>query len=229
MRTIITRLGEFRMSRKDAVGFSVYKAGRQIGHGRSWVQAGNYFAVFHRRTDILAKPAIPRLYGGDFVARFNIDGSEIGDSMSTEEEEREAGAKMLLVQLGGRIESFEEWLRKFPGKAPASVTGEWSQSGNRVILHFIRRGERWGLFAQEQFRMKSTGRCTGARHEDDSILSLRPLPDCTLQVCMEALKLFPKLLEAIELEREAVKARVGEAILDYDRFAEQMGIPIPQD
>ena len=83
MKTVKTRLGTFRLTRKDAVGLSVYKAGRSMRINRQPVEVGDFFPVFHRDADVLSKPPIPRMYGSDFVARFRIDGTEIKEGSTT--------------------------------------------------------------------------------------------------------------------------------------------------
>jgi hypothetical protein len=77
MQTVKTKYGTFRLSRKDAIGLSVYKSGRQMTINRTSIGAGDYFPIFHRTEEALSKPPSLRLYGGDFVGRFRLDGTEI--------------------------------------------------------------------------------------------------------------------------------------------------------
>lgn len=77
MVTITTRFGEFRSTRRNIVGLSIYEASRLIRIGRCTIQPGDYFPSWHRSQHAMNHLPVFRLYGGAFVGRFRLDGSEI--------------------------------------------------------------------------------------------------------------------------------------------------------
>lgn len=76
MNTVTTSLGTFPICRKSAIGLSVYRAGRSFCWQDEWIEPGSLFSVTHVCPKAMSKTPT-MLYGGTFVARFRMDGTEV--------------------------------------------------------------------------------------------------------------------------------------------------------
>jgi len=114
--------------------------------------------------------------------------------------------------LTNRIQMFEHWLNKLPGKVSTGVTIESDESGEEVILSLEKRDSLWLLEVYDY----------NAQHDIRS--SPRLLRDATLSEKVVAVAKFPSLLKRLAEQQRFIAARAAEATTEFDGFAKSIGL-----
>ena len=122
--------------------------------------------------------------------------------------------KQLATQLSHRIDRFETWLNDLPGKVEAEL---WVEPNSLeysdyfgLLLH--RAGKQW-MVSYDRHR----------EGDDPDEREWRPLREASVDAKLRAVNLFPKLLERIVEEQDALVRRLEAAQSDFDVFAAEIG------
>lgn len=117
----------------------------------------------------------------------------------------------LATGLSERIALFERWLGELPGRVDVIV---WANGGvpedvTELGLRFARAGKIWVLY----FGYETPGEDT---------VDWGVLRDAGLDVKIQAVELFPRLLEAIDAKQAQLAKRLEETNRNYDLFASKL-------
>ena len=118
-------------------------------------------------------------------------------------------------ELTKRIQIFEAWLNKLPGKVEATCSECDDPRESRVsfCLDLHRNGKAWALFSYLY------DECM------EEIIGARGLlRDADVETKARALRMFPNLLESSRSYQVRFVERARERASDFDEFAERLGI-----
>ncbi|MDB5318537.1 MAG: hypothetical protein JWN40_168 [Phycisphaerales bacterium] len=123
------------------------------------------------------------------------------------------------AELTKRIEHFQEWLGKVPGRVETDYYGDHPNAKDeedRALMSFVirlnRSGKEWILsYAthDERWSHESSGPFT----------EFKPLVDAPLKTKIAAVKMFPNILAAIEKSQIELVSELDAATSEYDAFA----------
>lgn len=109
------------------------------------------------------------------------------------------------LQLSLRISQFEEWMSKLPGKVEAMYKDVSSRTD--FTLFFRRDGKEWRI-------MVSLNRF----NPPDWI----PLVDSGLNIKMQAIRLFPDLLLAVQSAQDELVNDLQRTVADFDEYVKEL-------
>lgn len=121
-------------------------------------------------------------------------------------------------ELSKRIEKFQEFLGKLPGRVETEFYGShpdattpYEDSQLSLVLRLHREGKSWilsyGSF-HEQFH-----------NDPDESVTFAPLMDAPLRIKIAAVKIFPNMLAAIEKSQDKLVSEIQYAVSQFDIFA----------
>ena len=131
--------------------------------------------------------------------------------------EKSIAVKNAANELSARIQCFEAWLGKLPGRVetycyethPDAVGMDPLELGLR--LH--REGKKWVLsYTNYHPSLEPDG------------IDWTPLSEAPLQLKLAAVEMFPNLLAAIENSQEKLAARINMVCTTFDSFASKVGM-----
>lgn len=116
--------------------------------------------------------------------------------------------------LSERIKKFEKWLAELPGKVAASHGEPHDEDGRETFnVSFDRSGKEWALsfFYFDEEHQRFFG---------ESGL----LRDASVEIKMRAIRMFPKLLDAIYESQKSVVKLADERSAEFDAFVKDLDI-----
>lgn len=141
---------------------------------------------------------------------------------TTDEKENIAEGSTLIREAAGklasRIEHFEKHLNTIPGRVDTECFGHHPDADSpqaealmSLVLKLHRDGKCWVL---------SYGKYTQDINEDpDCPISYARLKDAPLKIKLAAVRMFPKMLEAIKESQRTMAEEINRAVAEYDDFA----------
>ncbi len=132
-------------------------------------------------------------------------------------EEGSRRVNKVATELSQRIEAFEQWLNKLPGRVETTL---WVRDGGEggyetyfgLLLH--RSGKKW---------IVSYGYSDNSGRPDDD-WSWTPLNEASLEIKVKAVGNFPDLLKEIVKAQQSLTRRIEQAQSAFDDFAQAIGI-----
>jgi hypothetical protein len=117
--------------------------------------------------------------------------------------------------LSARIDKFVDYLSKTPGRVEAYAYGDHPDGSDpqfprSLALHFDRAGKGWAL----EYGVYQDG----YNDDPENPVTFKPLAEAPLKFKIAAVKMFPKLLEAIERQQDDVVKEIKEAAEEFDAF-----------
>jgi hypothetical protein len=129
---------------------------------------------------------------------------------------KSADLRVAANELAERIDKFVEYLGKTPGRVEAYAYGEHPdgigdpQFPRELVLYFTREGKGWGL---EYGTYHS-----GFNDDPDNPVELKRLSEAPLKFKLAAVKMFPKLLDAIERQQDNTVKEIKTTAAEFDAF-----------
>lgn len=134
-----------------------------------------------------------------------------------------ANVRTAATALSERIEEFQEYVTRLPGRVEAVVYGDHPDAMSpdehallSLVLRFHREGKAWML-------------SYGTHHEEvnndpDNPVKYQPLTDAPLRIKLAAVKMFPAMLSAVEKSQDDLVKEIESATAEYDAFAQALKI-----
>lgn len=116
------------------------------------------------------------------------------------------------TELTKKVNQFEAWLSKVPGRVAASVSVYESDEGEVEHLGFQRVGNEWALVTFSYYL------------PSDTYSAPQLLRDASMSVKAQMVPNFAKLLEAMAEQQECQAKYAREVSRKYDAFAAELGI-----
>lgn len=130
--------------------------------------------------------------------------------------QKAARVRVVANDLSVRIDKFVDYLSKAPGRVEAYAHGDHPDgNGDRqfprsLVLHFTREGKGW-MLEYGTFQ-------DGYNDDPENPVTMKPLGEAPLKFKIAAVKMFPKLLEAIERKQDEVVEEIEDTSKDFDAF-----------
>jgi hypothetical protein len=132
--------------------------------------------------------------------------------------EKSLKVKFAATQLSSRIQIFEAWLSKLPGRVETVHFGDHPDDDGSETLSFClklhRSGKDW-IISYGTFH---------ASFDFDRDVDWKPLREAPVRFKLLAIQQFPDLLEEIEKSQERLANEIKQACSDFDDFAAKLGI-----
>jgi hypothetical protein len=118
--------------------------------------------------------------------------------------------------LGECIDTFVTYLSKTQGRVETYAYGSHPdgpgdhQHSQSLALHFTREGKGWTLEYGTYI--------DGYNDDPENPVTYKPLSEAPLKYKIAAVKMFPKLLEAMERKQERLVEEIQEAKADFNTF-----------